>query len=69
MVMFDERNLLKYSKVLMILGAINWGAFKIFGTDLVPMLSFNYKWLEWGIYGLITAAGLYAVYRWKRFLN
>jgi len=69
MAMFDDRNLLKYSKIVLIFGAINTGLVKFLTYDLIPMLSFGYVWAEWLIYGLITAAGLYAVYRWRRFLN
>ncbi len=69
MAMLDDRNLLKYSKIMLIFGAINGGLIKFASYDLVPMLSFGYEWAEWLIYGLVAAAGLYAIYRWRRFLN
>lgn len=48
----------KTAIVLSAIGAINWGLLSFFNYNLASLLTGYEKW----IYGIIAAAGLYALY-------
>jgi len=58
-----EKNALDWiAYVLVIIGAINWGLFGIWGFDLVYAVLGSVAWLAKTVYILVGVSGLYMIY-------
>ena len=56
------KNIGLITKLLLIIGGINWGLYGLLGMDLVAMLLGGIPILATIVYGLVGLAGLYCAY-------
>lgn len=63
--MAQKRNTLDIvAKILVIIGAINWGLFGLFDLDLVAVIFGFWNWLSTTVYVIVGISGVYKLINW-----